>query len=266
MRKRIASFDIGRKNFAQYVEDIDMDILNNLSEKYFDLDKSLRRRTKGPMNSKIYKILKECYKCGKRVSIGVYDISDPESDRYSISSRDKLIEHLENFREVWETCDQFIIELQYFATYTGRGKKSGSEANVDAIKISEGTFMWFKLNYPNKVVNFFPSTNKTQILGAPNSLNKPQRKKWVEEKSRNIFELRNDNDMLELFYFKDKIFRKRMKTEEQKKYYISLFDIEDEDLKIIVYNTVYFKQKWDDFLDAVGQLQAYKYRTYIAKF
>lgn len=266
MNRRIASFDIGRKNFAQYIEDIDMNELESLSNVYFNLDKPLRRRTKGPMNSHISEILKKCYKCGQRVSIGVYDISDPDSDRYSIFARDKLIEHLENFKDVWNTCDQFIIELQYFATYTGKGKKSGSEANVDAIKISEGVFMWFKINYPDKLIDFFPSTNKTQILGAPNSLSKPHRKRWVEEKSRNIFELRNDNDMLELFYFKDKIFRKRMKTDQQKKYYLSLFEVEDEDLKTIVYNTVHSKQKWDDFLDAVGQLQAYKYRTFIAKF
>jgi len=263
---RIASFDIGRKNFAQYVEDVDINKLQELNEEYFNLDKSLRRRTKGPMNPQISKILKECYKSGNRVSIGVYDLSDQSSDRYSLLARDKLLEHLENFRELWNTCDQFIIELQYFATYTGKGKKSGSEANVDAIKISEGVFMWFKINYSDKYIDFFPSTNKTQILGAPNSLTKPQRKKWVEEKSRNIFELRNDEDMLELFFFKDKIFRKRMNTEEQKKYYISLFKINDEDLKTIVYNTVYFKQKWDDFLDAVGQLQAYKYRKYIGNF
>lgn len=266
MTIRLASFDIGRRNFAQYVEDIDMNKLQELSNQYFELDKSLRRRTKGPMNSNVSKILKDCYRSGKRVSIGVYDLSDPNSNRYSLFARDKLIEHLERFRDVWETCDQFIIELQYFATYTGRGKKGGSEANVDAIKISEGTYMWFKINYPDKIIEFFPSTNKTQILGAPYSLTKSQRKKWVEEKSRNIFELRDDKDMLELFFFKDKIFRKRMNTDEQKKYYISQFKIEDEDLKYIVHNTVHFKQKWDDFLDAVGQLQAYKYRKYIAKF
>lgn len=266
---RIASFDIGKKNFAQYVEDADTETLLRLEAQYNSLPKSLQRRVKGAMNSKILGILDEIYVSGERVQTGVYDLRDDQtSDKLDIPTRLNIIRHLERFRELWDTCDIFIIEQQFFKTWSGRSKRSvGTEANVDAIKIAEGVLMWFLNEYPFKTVDYFGSQNKTQILGAPWKMTKNQRKKWAEDKSREIYELREDYGMVELFALADRIFRKRLDTEERIRGHLDTFpDDCPEDCSVLAERLVRERQKLDDVGDACVQCQAFKYRSMVACF
>ena len=93
---RIASFDIGRCNFAQYIEDIsDDDIISSLKERYSALPKKEQRRVKGAMNENISDILNKVALSGKRVSF----LKEPSSFlkflansiRSSISCLDKSL-------------------------------------------------------------------------------------------------------------------------------------------------------------------------------
>ena len=77
---RIASFDIGKKNFAEYVEECDITILEKLQKKYDDLPFRLKRRVKGQMNENIKSILNEIFLCGKMIHVGVFDLRKEEDN------------------------------------------------------------------------------------------------------------------------------------------------------------------------------------------
>jgi hypothetical protein len=265
---RIASFDIGKKNFAQYIEEMYIEKLNEIKEKYKSLPKKLQRRVKGDMNEKIEEILKELFLSGKRIQAGVYDLRDDKtSQTLDLKTRRNIVNHLMKFSKIWNSCDIIIIEQQFFRAWNVRGKRTaGSQANVDAIKIGEAVLTWFISNYPTKIIEYFGSQNKTQILGAPWRLNKAKRKKWAEVKTLEICELREDQDMINLFKLQDSIYKKRLNNEEKIQHFLNLFEFKCEHSKYLAEKIVRERQKLDDVSDTVVQLQAYKYKKFIAEF
>ena len=269
---RIASFDIGKKNFAQYIEDADIEKLKELEERYKKLPKKLKRRCNGPMNSDVGEILNDIFLSSIRIQTGVYDLrEDKTSNALDIQTRFNLLRHLESFIPLWKTCDIFVIERQYFKTeHRGRKNKKGSksEANVSAIQFAEATLMWFIESYPAREIMYFGSQNKTQILGAPVGLSKIERKKWATNKCREIYELRNDFGMTEIFHLNDRIFRKRLNSEEAVKKYLDTFpkDKCSQDCIELSKKVVNERQKLDDIGDACVQCQAFKFRNLVAFF
>lgn len=266
---RLASIDIGKVNFAQYVEDFDPEELKVLAEEYDRLAPKLRRRVKGPMNDSIQDILDRVYNIGKRVNIGVFDLrADKSSDKLDKETRKNLEKHLKSYWDLWESCDDIIIEQQFFKTYGIKGKsKGGSEANVDAIKLGECTYFWFITQFPDKNIQYFPSMNKTQILGAPEGMTKHQRKeKWAPDLLKKIVTIRDDVDLLNIFRLKGSIFRKRLNSEEVILGFLEQYEFESEDVSYLAERIVRERQKLDDVADTVGQAQAYKYRKYVARF
>lgn len=227
------SVDVGRVNFAQYFEEFDETILEELNECYKNLDKSMQRKTKGPMNDYIEDIISRMYTSSKVIQFGVYDLREDKSVKsLDIGTRKNLFNHLRNFYDLIERTDIFIIEQQFFNTFASNGRRvPGGGANVDAIKVAECLFSWISINFPFKEVYFFSSTFKTQILGAPYKLTKPQRKKWAIEKAISIFEIRGDDP---------------------------------DDLRIIKKKNS--KSVCDDICDACVQFQAFKFKEFIGKF
>lgn len=264
---RLASFDIGKKNFAQYVEECDVKTLYALRDRYRALPKIKQRRVKGKMNDDIENILREVCLGGTRVHLGVYDFrEDKESDDLDMNVRKNLIKHLEKHIWLWNKCDGFIIEQQFFAKFKqtgGRGPKT--QANIDAIKIAEGTLMWFLSNYPMKEVMYFSSTFKTQMLGAP-QLKETGRKKWAIEKAKEIYEERRDENAIALYDLSIIVKGKRMNNEEKIQGYLDRFHGEGKDIREVGEKVIRYKQKLCDISDAMLQLQAFKYRTFIGEF
>lgn len=248
----IASFDVGKKNFAQYAEKCELEDIENLHKNHKNISNK--------------DLIEKVYLSGERVQIGVYDLRDDSSSNLlDLQTRKNIISHLESFSWLWEKCNIIIIEQQYFNTWNPKGrKKAGSQANVDAIKIAEGLFMWFLSNYPLKIVEYFGSQNKTQILGAEKGLNKNKRKEWAKNKCREVFTLRGDEEMEELFKLQDRIFNKRLNTEEKIIGYIDSYPLNlTEDLNLLVNSVVRNRQKLDDIGDAFLQAQAYKLKKLI---
>ena len=269
MNIRIASFDIGHCNFAQYIEDFEADVIFGLEERYKSLPKRLQRRVKGPMNQEIEDLLTDTVMCGTRVSTGVYDFTTETGQGFDVPARLGLLKHLTRFEELWESCDIFVIEQQYFnATPFGGRKKcsSAAGANVDAIKVAEGTFLWFLERYPFKTIEYFGSQFKTQIFGAPLKMSKPQRKKWATDKAEEIYRNRGDTDMINLFDLAEAVKRKRIKTEERVQSFKEDYPCEDEDTQELADKIIREKQKLDDVGDAKMQCQAYKFRKMVGCF
>ena len=264
---RIASFDVAKGNFGQWIEDVNIDVVNKLKEKYDNLPKTKQRRVKGHMNSNIAEILREIYESGNRISVGVFDFRDDEdSTVLDIQTRRNLLAHLRSYENLWDTCDIIVIEQQYFNNYAGKKKGKGKGANMNALKIAEAVLIWFLDNYPLKEISSFGSQFKTQILGAPLGLNDAQRKKWAVEKAEEIVRLRGDENMISIYQLKKDIFRKRFNTEEKILIFTKPFDNHPKDIKDLANKIVRNKQKLDDFSDAFLQLLAYIFRVLVARF
>jgi len=226
-------FDIGTKNLAVYSEEANVDILMKLRKKYISLPKYLKRRVKGKMNDEIDNILERIYKSSRATHMDTTDlVPGVKNPDYTKDVRMKLIEFLEERRNLWTKSDVIVLEQQYFCSFTQKGNKGkGTEANVKAIKAAEGIYMWFLINYPDKEIEYFGSIYKTQMLGAPDSLTKSQRKKWSDEKAKEIAKIRGD-EVMEQYY---ESFKKK-------------------------------KKKTDDGSDACTMGQAYKFRRFVADF
>lgn len=96
----------------------------------------------------------------------------------------RLTALLDHYKEYFDQCSTIIIEQQM---------SFGSKINTMAIKIAQHTYSYFLFRYGNtKKIIEFPSYNKTQLLGAPAGLDKPQRKKWAISKADEIWTLRGD--------------------------------------------------------------------------
>lgn len=227
---RIASFDIGKKNFSQYVEDCDMKTLKGLEKRYQNLPRSYRRRVKGLMNEDITDILDKTYRASSTIQIGVYDLrEDKESNKYDLDTRKNIIKHLDNYKELWKTCDVFVVEQQFINMF---GRRQSRGINVDAVKIAEGLIFWLCEHYPDAEIINFGSTYKTQMLGAPNKMSKTQRKNWAIVKAKEILALRKEQWVLDLF----------------------------DTYKNIVH------QKLDDMSDCIVQCQAWKFKYCVGVF
>lgn len=68
---KIASIDIGRKNFAQYFEKVDIKQLYLLRDYYDRIPKDKRRKVKGPVSSEMEALINFTCLSGKRIRMGV---------------------------------------------------------------------------------------------------------------------------------------------------------------------------------------------------
>jgi len=224
---RIASFDIGKKNFAFYIEEFD--------EKAIESLKSITNgyNEDGTITEEMKELLDQIYMNGKTILHKNVDITqncdkkaylDPET---YYNMKDVLESHIKDF----ETCSVFLIEQQM---QFGRFKN-----NTMAQKLGQHCYSYFVYKFGReKEVVEFPAYHKTQVLGAPKipgkpykngrerwkSMTKPNRKKWSVSKAKEILEKRGEIDVL-----------KELTTVKKK----------------------------DDLADTLTQLQAYKYLTFV---
>ena len=258
---RIASFDIGRKNFAHYVEDCDLNDLKDLKT----LDRAFpykKVRDKWLKSSATMEILMNALMMnGTRVDIGVFNFQTGDAAKSTKLDNPTLLNffnHMERYRPLWDTCDIFVIEQQFVALH---GRYRG--INMDAIKLGAITHAWLLEQYPNREVVSFGSTNKTQMLGASSRMNKAARKKWATAKALSIFEQRNDTEALRMYQLSLDIKGKRLNTEEKIQSYFVSFEDCAKDIRKMAEYMLRTRQKMDDISDTVVQLQAYKYMRFV---
>ena len=256
---RIATVDVGYSNFAQYVEDSSIEKIKELKDRFNQLPKGKRRTTGGPMNDEVLNILQELTNDGERIQVGVYKFSEENGEGLTDNVRRALLDHLRHFQVIWDTCDSFVIEQQFFkAPPKGRNpKQRKAEANIQAIRIGEIVYTWFFDNYPFKTVKYFGSKYKTQIFGAPYKMTKPQRKVWSTIKAHEIFTEREDQDMMNVYELSEAVKRKRNNTEDKIQKFHNEYPCDDEYAWGIADNVIRNKQKLDDVSDCVVMLQAF---------
>lgn len=190
-----ASFDIGKKNFAFYIEEINIqeleDIKNIPSKQRYNID--------GTPTQKMENILEKIFSNGKVILHDNVDLTancDPKV-KLDPETFHNMIDILDNYATYWDKCSVFVIEEQM---------AFGSKLNKMAVKLGQHCYSYFTYRYSRqKEIIEFPAYYKTQILGAPKikgarkykAMSKPQRKKWSSEKAIEILTNRGELDILD---------------------------------------------------------------------
>lgn len=197
---RIGSFDIGKKNFAFCIEEIDAPVVPKIPlKKRYELD--------GTPTPEFAEVLNQICLAGRIV---LYKNTDLTANCDASAYLDKetfynMTDTLNEYVELWDTCDVFLIEQQM---QFGAGKR-----NPMAQKLGQHCYSYFTFVYGrDKEVIEYPAYNKTQILGAPKvmgkkrwkAMEKPARKKWAVKRATEILTARNDPFLAELVKHKKK--------------------------------------------------------------
>lgn len=195
----IASFDIGKKNFAFVIEDVDEDAykkINDVPKKY---------NPDGTPTPEFSEILVNISTISKVVLIKNIDLTVGCEKKYFDSKLFiNMTECLDSFKEYWEKCSVILIEQQMDF---GRTKR-----NPMARKLGQHCYSYFSIFYKDqKILLEFPAYHKTQVLGAPKKFGKipktykngktvqiqDNRKRWSVRFTKEILERREDNVSLE---------------------------------------------------------------------
>ena len=171
----IASFDIGKKNFAFVVEKV---------------EKVERQR--------LLKDSKSILECGKIVLFRNLDLTKDTNKKLYLDPKifHNMYIELEKYTNYWEQCNTILIDKQM----SFRGKR-----NTMALKLGQHCYSYFVFKYgASKEIIEFPAYHKTQELGAPKKQTKAQRKKWAVEKAQSILAQRGDFENLVAIFHQKK--------------------------------------------------------------
>ena len=222
----LASFDIGKKNFSFYVEEVDLSKLKECKNR----PKKERYEPCGTPTSEFQPILDQVCSTGKKILLENVDLTVGCDGTKYLDPKVlyNMIEILDEYEEYWQQCDVFVIEKQM---------SFGKRHNTMALKIGQHCWSYFSINHKEKKIIEFPAYHKTQVLGAAKvekvtktgkkrykAINKPARKKWCINQALLILEARGDDDTMS-----------QIKTSRKK----------------------------DDLCDVICQLQGFKYLTYV---
>ena len=224
----IASFDIGKKNFSFYIEEIDINKLHECK----DVSKNNRYEECGIPSDMFNPVLNQLCSTGKKILLENVDltIGCDKSKYLDPKTMYNMIDVLDQHSEYWEQCDTFIIEKQM---------SFGKRHNTMALKLGQHCWSYFAIKYGKAIIEEFPAYHKTQVLGAEKirketktgkvrykAVGKPARKKWCIARALAILVERGDHN--------------------------TISQIQD-------------SRKKDDLCDVICQLQAYKYLHYVAQ-
>ena len=226
----IASIDIGKLNFAFYIEEVNLKELTRLKE-YENILKVNRYNPDGTPTPIFSNLLDKVYMSGKKMLVKNFDLTEgvDKNKYFDMELCYNMVDVLNEFEDYWKNIDYFIIEMQM---------SFGRKTNTMALKLGQNCASYFINKYGrcNKVIVEFPAYYKTQILGA----------KKEEVKSRGKVKYKSIND------------RERKKWSVEQTFYILAVRDDFETM-----SEVGLMKKRDDISDTVIQCQAFKYLYFI---
>lgn len=197
----VASFDIGKKNFSFYIEEFDCLSLSNVE----NICKNQRYNANGTVTSEMNEVLNKVCKNGRTILFKNSDLTEGCKKGKYIDNElyHNMTDLLDEYKEYWNICSYFVVEMQM---------SFGKKHNTMALKLGQHCQAYFYIMYGRfKTVVEFPAYHKTQVLGAQKiekrtkngkvtykAIDKPQRKKWSIEKAKEIFELREEVESLDM--------------------------------------------------------------------
>ena len=186
----IISFDIGKCNFAFYIEEFDENKLCLLQ----NIPKVNRFNDDGTPTEEFGKLLSEIYLNGNTVLYKNLDLTkDTKKDKYLDQKVClNMIGELDKYKSLLDKCTVVLIEQQM---------SFQNVRNTMAIKLAQNCASYFLHRYGmTKELIEYPAYHKTQVLGAPKkggkALSKPERKKWATERAIEIIMERGETETL----------------------------------------------------------------------
>jgi hypothetical protein len=214
----LASIDPGTVNLAYFVGRVLLAKVLDLALRYKRLPRKLQKLT--CYGAEVRELVRELMLAVRTLALDVVDLRKqrlaaglgnedvrdevPASVKQgkaanvvTVELRRKLFRVLDDRAALWKKADVVIIEKQFFSAYVpnkgyARGPGRSAQVNINAVMIGECLASWFLVHFPHKMVVIFGSALKTQLLGAPRGLTKPQRKKWSTERAAAVFKERRD--------------------------------------------------------------------------
>ena len=183
---QVASFDIGKCNFAFYIEEFSISKLNIIKS----IPKLQRHTESGEFSESFEEIISSVYLNGNKILYRNVDLTEGTEKKKYLDKKIymNMYKVLEEYIEYFNKCSIIIIEQQMAFK---------AAQNTMALKLGQHCFSYFVFKYKDtKEIIEFPAYYKTQTLGAPKSLTKPMRKKWATEKAIYILMERGDIDSL----------------------------------------------------------------------
>jgi hypothetical protein len=191
----IASFDIGKKNFAFYIEEINLKELQEIK----NIPKIKRYKIDGTCTDEFENIIKSVYMNGKKILIKNIDLTvgTDKNKYFDIELCHNLIDTLDNYAEYFDNVSYIVVEQQM---------SFGKKVNTMALKLGQHCESYFLFKYGRfKEVIEFPSYYKTQVLGSEKikkitktgktsykAIDKTKRKKWAIDEASMILAERED--------------------------------------------------------------------------
>lgn len=184
----VASFDIGKRNFAFCIERMDANgwgstVLPPMHHRY---------ERNGPCTPAFARVLNRVYQNGSILVLENIDLSKqappelPEKEAIVMA----MTRVLDSYADMWVQCSAFIVEQQM---------SFGRKRNPMATRLGNHCLSYFSIHHGLfKPVVEFPAYHKTRVLGAQRKLSKYQRKQWAVRKARKILTDRNDDHAYKL--------------------------------------------------------------------
>ena len=189
---RIASFDIGKKNFAFTVETFNVDLLVT----HNPIAKHQRYYADGTPTQAFQDVIDRIGASGEVELYHKEDLTkncDPKS-YLDPETFHNMTDLLSKFDSIWDTCQIFLVERQM--SYK-------TKFNTMALKLGQHCLAYFRIRYGRmKHTIEFPAYHKTQVLGAPRNTKgkaKYKRKKWAVEEATRILLLRKNSEAMTRF-------------------------------------------------------------------
>jgi hypothetical protein len=151
---RIASFDIGKKNFCFCIEEIDIsqNEINRFKKQFSDIKVKYNRD--GTLTEDMEIVLTDFIQKGTIILYKNSDITQNCDPGLALDTETfyNMNDLLDEYRKYWDTCDVFVIEQQM---------NFGKLKNPMAIKLGNHCFSYFTFLYGrNKKVVEFPAYHK----------------------------------------------------------------------------------------------------------
>jgi len=194
---RFFSADIGKKNFAFYIEEFDKNELQQL----INIPKNERYNEDSTLTPEMKNILDRVSENGKTILHVNLDLTKNCNKKLKLDPETfhNMNDAFQEYKEELDKCEGFIIEQQM-------------KCNSMAMKLGQHCYSYFTFQYGrNKQIIEIPAYYKTQVFGAKKTrgkknkkgtykwkaMAKPLRKKWAINKAIEIITSRGDIDVLE---------------------------------------------------------------------
>jgi hypothetical protein len=185
----VASFDIGKKNFAFCIEHFEPASLKKIKS----IQKSMKYTKDGECTDEFQPILDSVCMEGELVLHKNIDLTTGANKKKYLDDIVfmNMYETLDLYLKEFDKCDIIIVEQQMSFGL--------NKTNTMALKLAQHCKSYFIFKYRGtKEIVDFPAYHKTQVLGATKSMTKPQRKKWAIEKALDILLHRGDLTTIEM--------------------------------------------------------------------